>query len=481
MAPVGGASGRTEPEDVTAPATPSVDGDPSALLAEAAAWWDLRDEMTLHVLGLHRDADDFPGSVRDFMQAVLHQLTDRGTDPASRSGEATTTPPPRDEPPAGDRVAHWRRLRGLTQHDLARRLDTTSRWVAAVERGIERISTIDSARRIAAALRIDLPLLAGRDPRPRPLPAGDPVGENLERVRAFLEQSGGMVAARDTATPSLAAITLMLRDAWQTFHQAEYGYLLRALPRLLHDAALSDRTRAGGRDGPEAARLLSQAYQVTAAVLHRLGEHHLSWLTADRAIEAASRGQDPVLTAAAARFSVAAMLAMGRAVPALNLTRTAMLSLLTAGDANPAVLVVRGSLMLHGAAAAARQGDTDTTRGLLATADVLAVRLGSDTDRYWAGFGPTAVELSRASTAVDLGDGTFAVAVGESLSPARLSRLSREQHAGHWLTLARAHLQAGSADRAVQALEAGTRLAPAVARRPLFQEIELQVRTGRRS
>lgn len=327
---------------------------------------------------------------------------------------------------------------------------------------------------IAAALRIDVPLLMGRDPQPQPLDVSDPIAENLDRVREFLERSDAMGPGPGTAVPSLAATAMMVRDAWQAYRHAEYATLLAGLPRLLRGAAVSDRTRAGGPEGLEASRLLSQAYQVTAAVLRKLGEYHLSWLTADRAIEAAGRGQDRLLAAAAARLVSAALLAIGRPAAALDLTMAVAGAFPAPSCPDP---VIGGSLLLQSAAAAARLGDTAATRSLLSSAGTVATTLGCDTDRYWTRFGPMAVELSRASAAVDLGDGGQAILVHRSLPPARLDDLPREQHAGHYLTLARAYLQVGGIGRAARALETSTRIAPGEAHNPLHQAIRLQIRT----
>jgi transcriptional regulator with XRE-family HTH domain len=491
MTPAGGVSGRAGPDDATAPdhgsppatapvspasMNPPGGADRPTRLAEAAAWWELRDEIALHVLGLNRD-DDLPESVHGFLQTVSDTLIRTDMTVLARAGSIPAARTPPADLPAGNRVERWRRRRGLTQHDLARRVGRPSRWIAAIERGIDHIPTIDSAREIAVALRIDTPLLTGRDPGPQALPADDPIGESLERVREFLERSDAMGPAPTTTAPPLAAIALILRNTWQLYDQAEYGNLMRALPRLLQAAAASDSTRAAGHDAPEAARLLSQVYQLTATALRKLGAYHLSWLTADRAIEAASRGHDRLLTAAAARFASAALLAMGRATPALALTRTAMACLPATTGADSTSLVVRGTLLLHGATAAARLGDATTTNELLSSADTAAARLGHPSVRYGARFGPVHVDLFRVSTAVELGEGERAIHLHTALRQSQLDALPREQHAGHHLTLARAYLQTGSVDQAAKALEASTRLAPAEARSPLHQAIRRQIRT----
>jgi transcriptional regulator with XRE-family HTH domain len=466
MAPTGGVPGRTGPDDGVERPT---------LLAEAVTRWELQDEIALHVLGRPWHDDDLR-SPYGFVRAVSRRVGDGGLTGLAAAGTvAVAVRPPGDELPSGSRVEHWRRRRGLTRHDVARRMGRSGAWVAAIEEGAERISAVDTARRIAAALRIDLPLLLGRDPRPQFLLENDPLGAEIERVREFLERTDAMAPAPVAAIPSTAAITGMLRTAWQNFQQVEYGRLMRALPRLLRDAAVSDGARAGGPDAPEAARLLSQVYRLTAVALHKLGEYHLSWLTADRAIETARRGRDPLLAATALRAVSAALLALGRTAAARDVTTT---DLPVSGRLDDSWLVVRGALLLQSASAAARTGDALTTRELLFSADIVAARLGRDTVRYETWFGPTSIELARVSTAVDLGEGADAIAVHHRLNQARLNDLTCEQHAGHYLTLARAHLQTGAADRAAAAFQTGARLAPGESRNPLHQAIRLQIQAA---
>jgi transcriptional regulator with XRE-family HTH domain len=298
MAPTGGVPGRTGPDDITAPAPPvspapaepAAGVDRATLLAEAVTLWELHDEIALQVLGLRQDDDEFVRSPHELVRAVSRQVTGGDMNALAAAGTIAAVRPAPEQLPAGSRVEYWRKRRGLTRHDVARRVGRSSTWVAAVEQGLDRIPAIDSARRIAAALRVDVPLLLGRDPQPQHLPPDDPIGADIERVREFLEHTDAMGPDPDAAVLPPAVIAVRLHEAWRTHGHAEYGNLIRALPQLLQDAAVSAGTRMGGHDGPEAARQLGQAYRLTAAVLRKLGEYHLSWLTADRAIEAARRG-----------------------------------------------------------------------------------------------------------------------------------------------------------------------------------------------
>ena len=84
---------------------------------------------------------------------------------------------------------------------------------------------------------------------------------------------------------------------------------------------------------------------------------------------------------------------------------------------SPQRLSVYGILLLQGAMAAARIGDSATVADLLNGAQEAALMLGSDENHYWTSFGPTNVELHRAAAAVELGDGGRAVEIHRQRIP----------------------------------------------------------------
>jgi hypothetical protein len=210
-------------------------------------------------------------------------------------------------------------------------------------------------------------------------------------------------------------------------------------------------------------------------MLRKLGEHDLSWLAGDRAIAVAHRSGDPLL-AATATFRVAcALLAEGRARPALelNVNLATKLAPGTPGiDTTPQLLSVYGMLLLQGAMAAARIGDAPTTRDLIGGAEEAASRLGGDFNHYSTSFGPTNVEFHRAAAAVDLGEGRLAIDTHEKLNPDAFAAMMPERRAHHFLDVARAYAQVGDVLRASEMLLEGDRLAPSEIRcRPIAHEV----------
>ena len=106
--------------------------------------------------------------------------------------------------------------------------------------------------------------------------------------------------------------------AWLTYQHAKYGVLARILPKLIREAQAADTAYAGTDHTRDAAQLLGQVYQIASSMLRKLGEHELSWLAADRSIAVSQRAGDQLLAGCATYRVAFALLALGRARPALE-------------------------------------------------------------------------------------------------------------------------------------------------------------------
>jgi hypothetical protein len=129
-------------------------------------------------------------------------------------------------------------------------------------------------------------------------------------------------------------------------------------------------------------------------------------------------------------------------------------------------------LLLQGAMAAARIGDSATVRDLINGADDAARLLGGNYNHYWTSFGPTNVDLHRAAAAVELGEGRLAVETHEHLDQNGFTAMLPERRAHHFVDLARGLAQVGDTERASAMLLEGDRLAPSEIRcRPVAHEV----------
>jgi hypothetical protein len=250
--------------------------------------------------------------------------------------------------------------------------------------------------------------------------------------------------------------------------------LARALPKLLRDAQAADTAYAAGTDAHDAAHLLGQVYQIASSSLRKLGEHELAWLAADRSIAVSQRAGDPLLAGIATHRVGSALLALGRARPALEVNVNIANRLAPGGgnESTPERLSVYGMLLLQGAMASARIGDGATVRDLLNGAEEAANEMGGDHNHYWTCFGPTNVKLHRAAAAVELGEGRAAVEVHEAIPMEGFNSLLPERRAHHMLDIARGFAQMGDVEKASEMLLEGDRLAPSEIRcRPLAHEV----------
>jgi hypothetical protein len=220
---------------------------------------------------------------------------------------------------------------------------------------------------------------------------------------------------------------------------------------------------------------LGQVYQISSSVLRKLGELELAWLAADRSIAVAQRAGDPLLAGTATYRVGSALLALGRARPALeiNVNVANRLAPGNDGETTPETLSVYGMLLLQGAMAAARIGDSATMRDLLDGATEAGEFVGEDQNHYWSSFGPTNVLLHRAAASVELGEGGSAIPTHEdTLARAGFTALMPERRAHHFLDMARGFAQIGDLDRAGEMLLEGDRLAAAEIRcRPIAHEV----------
>jgi transcriptional regulator with XRE-family HTH domain len=382
-----------------------------------------------------------------------------------------------DELPIGRRVAYWRNRRKMSQQVFADRLGKSKSWVDKVERGVRRLDKFSVVYEIADVLQLDVQLLLGKEPERRPdsLNCVDQV--EVEEIRAALERYDQISAFfyAPPEPPPLGELRKAVNHAWLSYQHAKYGMLARTLPRLLREAQAADTAYAGENDKQEAAHLLGQVYQISSSALRKLGEHELSWLAADRSMAVSQRAGDQLLAGTATTRVACALLALGRSRAALEINVNIANRLspgVDGNDASPERLSVYGILLLQGAMAAARIGDSATTRDLLGSADEAARHLGGDHNHYWTCFGPTNVMLHRAAAAVELGEGKQAVDVHEKINPEGFSTLLPERRAHHFLDLARAHALVGDIDNASEMLLEGDRLAPSEIRcRPIAREV----------
>jgi transcriptional regulator with XRE-family HTH domain len=345
----------------------------------------------------------------------------------------------------GERVAWYRRRRGLSQEVLAGLVGRTTDWLSKVENNrieLDRLSVIKS---LADGLDVALgDLLAEPSLMEWNTDSGN---QTVPALRAALMDYRAItsVARRAELPPSLDALRDNLNDMWTAYQGSRFGYVTSRLPSTLDRAQLAVDTY-DGHDADRARRLLGLTYQLAATQLTKLGEVELAWIAADRGLSTVRPTGDPLITGSLFRSVGHALHSAGRFAEAVRLTEDAAAYLdPEMRRAAPELLSVYGTLLLSGSMAAARASDPTTTRAFLTEAGAAAERLGQDANHLWTAFGPTNVAIHRVATAAELGDLQVAVDLGPRIDT---SALPMERRVRHALEVARAYSSWNRTDEA---------------------------------
>jgi hypothetical protein len=255
-----------------------------------------------------------------------------------------------------------------------------------------------------------------------------------------------------------AAVTAK-REEFQT---ARYDRLSAGLPGLI-GAAIATRQDAGSRQQGTASSLLAEAYIIATNLMVKLNDDPLALTLADRALQSAEAGDDP-LTLADARRAVATVLRRtGRPAKARSLLLSAAHDIEPTGNASsPEQLSMYGTMLEAAAYTAAVDGNRSAASEYIGEAKAAARRLGRDANYRHTAFGPANVTLYQVSIAQVLGDNGTAIEHAKALTPGTIP--TAERRGRYWIDVARAYHQWSKPDSCYRALLAAERAAPAEVR-----------------
>jgi len=357
----------------------------------------------------------------------------------------------------GERIAFYRRRRGLTQAVLAGLVGRSEDWLSKVERGERDVRRLDVVAEVARALRVTIGDLLGQ---PVLVEDDSQRGDNVPAVRDALmaprRLSRVLFPRAAEAAPDPTRAAQAVESAWHDFQDGQVSRVLQALPHLqeLEDAS-TERDRRGWK-------VSARIHHLAASTLSKIGEADLGWIAAERAMYAADHSDDPLVLASAARSGTHALLSVGRFDEAMQLGHTAAVWLepqVRDGDAE--ALSLLGMLYLRSATASARHQNRADTREFLARASQAAERLGGDANHWQTGFGPTNVRVHEMAAALDLGDVETVVAQGPTID---VATLPPERAATHQVDVARAMSYVARDDEAMDLLLDAERRAPQLVR-----------------
>ncbi|MFA3874952.1 helix-turn-helix domain-containing protein [Streptomyces sp. MMCC 100] len=330
----------------------------------------------------------------------------------------------------GERVAWYRRRRGISQEVLAGLVGRTVDWLSKAENNRIELDRLSVIKALADALDVTLGDLLAEptllewtaDSGTRTVPALRTALMNYRQLTPLL---GVTTEGEPTSLDELRSSVV---EVWDAYQDSRYGFATRRLPLLLADALIAAQAYQG-RERERAYELMAMTYQGAAMVLTKLGETDLAWIAADRGLAAAQQSGNAVVTGSLFRSVAHCLLSNGRFDAAMQLVGDAGQYLRPGlDDPTPELLSVYGTLYLAGSMASARADDRSTTAAFLEAADQAAQRLGADANHVWTAFGPTNVAIHRVATAAELGDMQIAVDLGPQIDTAGLPTERRTRH-----------------------------------------------------
>ncbi|MGV9968953.1 helix-turn-helix domain-containing protein [Streptomyces olivaceus] len=337
----------------------------------------------------------------------------------------------------GERVAWYRRRRGLSQEVLAGLVGRTVDWLSKAENNRIELDRLSVIKALADALDVTLgDLLAEPTLMEWTADSGTRTVPTLRSALMNYRQLTPLLGVTTEGEPTpLDELRNSVAEIWDAYQDSRYGFATRRLPLVLADALITAQAQQG-RERERAHELMAMTYQGAAMVLTKVGETDLAWIAADRGLSAAQQSDNTAVTGSLFRSVAHCLLSNGRFEAAVQLIGDAAEYLRPAlSEGDPEFLSIYGTLFLAGSMAAARADDRATTRDFLAEADQAARQLGRDANHMWTAFGPTNVAIHRVATAAELGDMQVAMDLGPQIDT---SGLPTERRTRHNLEVARA-------------------------------------------
>ena len=357
----------------------------------------------------------------------------------------------------GEKVAYYRRRRGLTHEVVAELVGKTTSWIEKIESGRANLQMLPNIASLADVLDISpFELL----PDDIVQVDGNTRGRSVPALRKQL-LSYRFVNPRyleDQAEPiSLPDLTAAVANVWAGYQASRFGFVIAELHRLLPPAL------ATTRDGQDEAAVVQMAYlyQVASCVLTKVGEADLAFICADRGEQLVQATTNPAARISVQRTIAHALLSNAQYDDAMAVIDQTLASV-KAQAASPQLLSAVGTTHLVGAMVSARTHNRRTAQEHLARAEEAAAALGADGNFLWTAFGPTNVAIHQVAVAAELGDYQRAADLGQQVDA---SPMPMERQVRHRLEVARAlHFQRRQPDALALVLDAEVR-APEQVRR----------------
>ena len=372
-----------------------------------------------------------------------------------------------------------RRAKGVTQRQTGDACGYSQSEISRIENGRARVHDIRTLGRLARHLDIPEHLLGLA-----PVDV-DAVDWSVRRRDFLREAAVGAAAAMLTANsqgrgglsdllalsgpvpdepPTLAGLEKRIASAHAIYQRGEYRHVADGLPALIGSTTNGAVLAEDERSRQRVLAAQGWAFALAAKLATKFDHAPAARLAADRAVTAATYSASPVLQGAATYQLACALEAGGEGSHAEQVAAIGADHLASVSDRDPALISVRGALLLIAAIAASAQSDAAASGRYLADAQRLAERLGADCNHAWTGFGPTNVRTHALAAAVRLDQPDRAVEIADQIDTERFAPGLVGRRCQVHLEAALAHARQGQDNEAVARLVRIERIGPQVLR-----------------
>ncbi|MEZ7127033.1 helix-turn-helix domain-containing protein [Nonomuraea sp. AD125B] len=371
----------------------------------------------------------------------------------------------------GERLQSYRKLRGLSQRELAARSGVALSLIRKVEQGERKGVRIETIRAWATALDVTTTALLGPVSETEQQ-SGD--GDRLAPLRQAL-QGAALADVEDVPTPD--GLRSAIASAVRLYHDDAYAELTTILPVLVKEA----RTLVE-HGGPETLAIRARVLQLVGSLATQTRVFDVAELALEGAVADAIETGDRI-EAASAVITLCWLLlrqrrldeARSRAVDWADEIEPRM------SRATSTELSAWGWLLLRGSAAAIRDNRPDEADDMMRLALSGAVRMGrehSSYHEYFTTFGPATVQMKRVENAIIEHQPERALRLAREVPPEL--RPTSDNRNRHFLDVANAHIMLREYDKALDILSQLAGEAPTWLPNQRYAQDMLRTIVGRR-
>lgn len=353
----------------------------------------------------------------------------------------------------GKRIKREKGARGWSYETLSGRSGVSVAALKRVVSGVQQGMHVDSVSRVAAAFGLPVDELTGHDAIPAAEAAADGV-RNLRNVVLSPAMLPGLasLAVVDGEPRGVVDLAEAVTQGWANYWGGRLDLVVMELPALIAECRLA----AAELGAASAALPLAQAWELAATALVNYGQEDLAGMAAERAVNAAALGDDPLLTATVTGTYSWVLLHQGRYADAEAVAVAAAMGVTPPRRAAaPAALASYGNLLM--CAVAPRVALLGDPADLVDEARGIGAQLGGKTPVFQTAFGPNTVAMQEVYAYAMLKRPGRAMTAARAVELDQLEGISRGRH---WLDLAQVHVDAGRTKNALGALKAASAMSP---------------------